>query len=192
MIIRFVPFMLSLFLLAGSFSNSAEEWQDAYAWLLWESICDEFYLCDIDADGIPELLVGGPEDPRTSSHKSYNVYMYIDHQIVFIGDVFTRTELWIDNNNVFGYDYGAGSGEVLRYNMNFGILYFDGEVSGYFYDKGDIIYWFRGSDGNNIIVTDETEAEYQRIQDSYIKLNRYNISVTNIIKIIYGGNYANK
>jgi len=167
-----------------------QTWQDAYAWLLQESESKEFFLCDIDADEIPELLVGGPEDPNNNSHNRYYAYTYQDNQIVFIGDIYTRTDLWIDNSNgILGYAYGAGSGESHRYYMSHGMLCYDGDVIGYYYDNnGNIIDWFRGLDGSEIIVTDETEAEYRRIKNSYTVLERYDITETNIAKVIYCGN----
>ena len=172
----------------GHSSEEFQTWQDAYAWLLRESDSKEFFLCDIESDKIPVLLVGEPENPINISHKSYNAYAYQDNQITLIGDIYTRTNLWIDNSNgLFGYAYGAGSGEAYRYYISHDLLCYDCDVSGYYYDDGKIIYWFRGSDGSKIIVTDETEAEYQRIQNSYIGLERYDTTEANIMEVIYGG-----
>jgi hypothetical protein len=44
-------------------------------------------------------------------------------------------------------------------------------------------------DGSKIIVTEETGAEFQRIKNSWIELERYDITEANIQKRMNGGGY---
>jgi len=172
-------------------SIETQTWQEAYAELLQELSGKEFfYVCDIDGDGIPELLIGGPS-ADTDKYAHYDVYTYRSYKIERLGEVSTLSSdgyLWIDNNGgILGYSYGAGSGGTYRYYIDNGVLCSDGEVHGYYYDSdGNQINWFRGFDESEIIITEEMEDEYQRILNSQIELERYNITESNIAKVIYG------
>lgn len=164
-----------------------QTWQEAYVELLQELSGKEFfYFCDIDGDQISELLIGG-SSADTDKYAHYDVYTYKNYKIEHLGEVDTlRSDghLWIDNNGgILGYSYGAGSGGTHRYHIDNGALCSDGEVHGYYYSEGNQINWFRGSDGNEIIIT---EDEYQHIINSLIELERYNITESNIIKVISG------
>lgn len=166
-----------------------QTWQDAYTELLRETTSKEFFLCDIDQDELPELLIGGPSTD-TDKYANYDVYIFKEDTIECIGSVGTLSWsfLWLDSNKgILGYDYGAGSGGMHRYYIDNGALYNEGEVNGYYYDsEGDCIEWFRNSDGVKTIVTEKTEDEYQSIYSRYIKLECYDITEVNITKVIYG------
>lgn len=66
-------------------------WQDDYAKLLRTSDKDQFYLCDINNDGIYEILIGGVM-ANWGKYSEYDVYTYSDNAPVPIGDV-TSTSL---------------------------------------------------------------------------------------------------
>ena len=171
-------------------SAENQTWQDSYAKLLRKSSGKEFFLFDIDDDGIPELLVGGPPI-EMDKYAEYDVYTYKENNNVHIGDVSTlhSSSLWIDNNNgLLGYAYGAGAGATHRYFIDNGILCYDDEIYGYFYDNnGNYTEWFRDLDGSKIIVTEEIEDEYQRIWNGKVELERYDVTENNIKKVIHGG-----
>lgn len=165
-----------------------QTWRDAYAELLRVSNMRKFFLCDIDGDGIPELLTGGASTD-TDKYADYDVYKYINDTIECIGIVGTLSSgsLWLDNNGgILGYSYGAGAGGTYRHYIKNGVLCYDGEIYGYYFDgDGNQIEWFRGSDGSKIIVTEDTEEEYQRILNSKIELKSYDITEANIARVIY-------
>ena len=163
-----------------------QSWQDAYAELLRESSGQEFFLVDIDNDGIPELLVGG-QMIDWGKYAEYYVYTYTDNTLVHLGEISTLSWscLWIDNNNgILGSASGAGGGGIYRSYIEGGILNYDGEVYEYYNDT----VWFRDSDGNMVIVTEETEDEFQRMWDSLIELESYEITEANIARIVYKEN----
>jgi len=97
--------------------------------------------------------------------------------------------LWLDDNGgVLGYSYGAGGGETYRYYIDNGVLCYDGVVYGYDYDSdGNCTEWFRGADGNKMIVNEATKSEYENIWNSQIELERYTITEDEISMVIYGG-----
>lgn len=171
-------------------SNETKTWQEAYAELLRESSGKEFFLCDIDRDGILELLISGPSTDM-AKYANYDVYTYKNYLIEYLGEIGTLSwsGLWLDNNSgILGYSYGAGGGGTYRFYIDNGVLCYDGEVYGYYYDSaGNRTKWFRGSDGDNIIVTEETENEYECIWKSMIKLESYSITEDNITTVIYDG-----
>ena len=168
--------------------TEGQTWQDLYAGVLRESNDKEFFLCDIEGDGVPELLVGGPETD-TGKYANYDVYIYKNNVTECIGDVGTLSWscLWLDHSGgILGYSYGAGGGGTYRCYIEDGKLYEDGEIYGYrFDDNGTQVEWFRGRDGNEIIVTEETEDEYQSILDAHIEIQRSDITEANILKVIY-------
>ena len=164
-------------------------WQDAYAALLRGTSDKFFFLCDIDRNEIPELLIGGPQT-ETDKYADYDVYIFKNYVIKCIGTVGTLRlgYLWLDNNGgILGYAYGAGGGETYRYYIDNDVICHDGVVYGYYYDgDGNYTEWFRSPDGSEIIVTEETEDEYQRIRKSNIELECYDITESNITTVIYG------
>lgn len=168
---------------------SAQMWQDAYAELLRESLGNDFYFCDIDNNGIPELLIGGPSSD-TEKYAEYSVYTYKSNLIECLGTVETLrwSSLWLDDNGgILGYSYGAGGGGTYRYCIDNDVLRYDGEVEGHYYDsEGNYFEWFRGADESRIIVTEENKYEYERIWKSMIDLERYIASEDTILTVIYG------
>lgn len=173
----------------GSYEQSGN-WQDVYAGMLQELSGNEFYLCDIDESGIPELLIGGLSTD-TDKYSEFNVYTYKDSKVECIGKVATLrfSSLWLDDNcGILGYSYGAGSGGTYRYCIDNGFLNYDDEVSGYYYDgEGNHIEWFRGKDGSEIIVTEENRNEYDESWKSLRELERYVVVDETIRTVIYGG-----
>lgn len=167
-------------------------WQDAYAELLQDCSGAEFYICDIDCDGSPELLIGGPV-VNMGKYADYDVYTYRDNIVKCLGtaETLSWSSFWLDGNcGILGYSYGAGGGGTYRYYIDNDALCYDGEVDGYYYDSEDnCIEWFRGADGSKIIVTEETKYEYERIWNSMIELERYTVNNDTILKVIYGGMY---
>ena len=151
-------------------------WQDAYAEMLRDLSGNDFYLCDIDENGIPELLIGGPSTD-TDKHTEFDVYTYKERKAECLGTVSTLrwSSFWLDENGgILGYSYGAGAGGTYRYYIDNDILCYDGEVSGYYYDsEGIYIEWFKGSDGSDIIITDENRHENENILNSMRVLERY-------------------
>ncbi len=164
-------------------------WQDTYADLLKKSIGNNFYLCDIDSDGTPELLIGGPSSD-TYKYDEYDIYTYKNNQAECLGTIGTLrwSSFWLDGNcGILGYSYGAGGGGTFRYYIDDGVLYDDGGVNGYYYDSnGNCIEWFRGPDKSEIIVTEENKFEYERIWESMIGLERYIATDDTIATVIYG------
>lgn len=164
-------------------------WQDVYAEMLQKLSGNEFYLCDIDGNGTPELLIGGPSTD-TDKYSEFDVYTYRDSKAECLGSVSTlrSSSLWLDDNcGILGYSYGAGSGGTHRYYMEDGLLNYDDEVSGYYYSEGNQIEWFRDMDGSKIIVTDENRNEHDRIWKSLRSLERYIVTDETIQTVIYGG-----
>lgn len=165
-------------------------WRDAYAQLLRDSPDEYFYLCDIDGNNIPELLIGGPSTD-TDKYADYDVYTYRNNKAECLGTVGTLNQegnLWLDESGgILGYSYGAGSGGTDRHYIENGVLYEDGDVHGYYFDsRGNLIEWFRGNDGNKVIVDDETKDEYDRIRKSETELQRHTITEEEISAVIYG------
>lgn len=171
-------------------SLKAQMWQDAYAAQLRGSLGNDFFLCDIDSNGIPELLIGGPSID-SGKYANYDVYTYGDNTVECLGKVVTLSwsSLWLDDNGgVLGYSYGAGGGETYRYYIDNGVLCYDGVVYGYDYDSdGNCTEWFRGADGSKMIVNEATKSEYENIWNSQIELERYTITEDEISMVIYGG-----
>lgn len=167
-----------------------QTWQDAYADMLRKSLGNLFYLCDIDSDGISELLLGGPSSD-TDKMAEFEVYGYKSNLVESLGTVATLrwSSLWLDDHGgILGYAYGAGGGGTYRYYINNDILCYDDEVEGYSYDlEGNEIRWFRGLDGSRIVVTKENESEYDTIWKRWVTLERYIASEDTISTVIYGG-----
>ena len=134
-------------------------------------------------------MIGGPSTD-TDKYANYDVYIFENYTIECIGAVGTLNWscVWIDNKGgILGYAYGAGGGGTYRYYIDNGALFHDGEIYGYYFDDdGNQVEWFRGADGSEIIVTEEIEDEYQYIWNNKIELESYDITESNIVKVIYG------
>ena len=156
---------------------------------------NEFYLCDIDGNGIPELLIGGPSTD-TDKHSEFDVYTYRDSKAEHLGEISTLrwSSLWLDDDcGILGYSYGAGAGGTYRYYIDNDLLNYDDEVSGYYYNsEGNRTEWFRGVDGSQIIVTDENQDEYNKSWQSLHTLERYIVSDEAIRAVIYEGTWSEK
>lgn len=163
-------------------------WQDAYAALLRETDNTQFYLCDIDGDGIPELFAGGtPDDVK---YAEYDVYTFDNNSLINIGGVSTLKSdtLELDHNHgILSYDYGAGEGGMNRFYKENHKLCENGMVYGYYYSPdGQQVKWFRDEDGNTTILSKETEDECRRLWGNELTLECYNKTEDNIEKVIYG------